>query len=220
MNDPNALIRSTAGTLITTIVSLGGLHSWPEVIPQLLQSLDSNDPYLLQGTFDALKKICEDSKEDLEDDSFFSVLDALILKLIQFFSHPLPKFRSLALHCANQFITNLSRAFKNHIEEYLQALFKLADDSSKEVVKLVCSAFVFLVEVQVEILLPHLPSIIEVSRIFFSIFPSLSSISYFGPKMKMRPLHWKLANSGYLFLMPLCAFKFLVAILIGLFQSL
>ncbi|VDL19318.1 unnamed protein product [Hymenolepis diminuta] len=161
MNDPNALIRSTAGTLITTIVSLGGLHSWPEVIPRLLQSLDSNDPYLLQGTFDALKKICEDSKEDLEDDSFFSVLDALILKLIQFFSHPLPKFRSLALHCANQFITNLSRAFKNHLEEYLQALFKLADDSSKEVVKLVCSAFVFLVEVQVEILLPHLPSIIE-----------------------------------------------------------
>ncbi|CDS37042.1 transportin 1 [Echinococcus multilocularis] len=161
MNDPHPLIRSTAGTLITTLVSVGGLQSWPQVIPQLIQSLTTHDPYLLQGTFDALKKICEDSKDDLEDDSFVNVLDELIPKFIQFFSHPHPKIRSLALHCANQFISNQSRAFMNHIDEFLRALFALADDSSKEVVKLVCSAFVFLVEVRVDILLPHMPNIIE-----------------------------------------------------------
>ncbi|VDK35729.1 unnamed protein product [Taenia asiatica] len=161
MNDPHPLIRSTAGTLITTLVSVGGLQSWPQVIPQLIQSLTTHDPYLLQGTFDALKKICEDSKDELEDDSFFSVLDELIPKFIQFFSHPHPKIRSLALHCANQFISNQSRAFMNHIDDFLRALFALADDSSKEVVKLVCSAFVFLVEVRVDVLLPHMPNIIE-----------------------------------------------------------
>lgn len=48
MNDPHPLIRSTAGTLITTLVSVGGLQSWPQVIPQLIQSLTTHDPYLLQ----------------------------------------------------------------------------------------------------------------------------------------------------------------------------
>lgn len=186
MKDPNPLIRSTAGTLITTLVTVAKLHSWPELIPQLLQCLESNDPYLLQGTFDALKKICEDSKEELEDPIFFDILEALILKLIQFFSHPLPKIRSLALHCANQFIPNLSRAFKIHLEEYLQALFSLADDSSKEVVKLVCSAFVFLVEVQVEVLLPHLPNIIEVGNFIFLSHCYICSTYCFGLKMEMR----------------------------------
>lgn len=74
----------------------------------------------------------------------------------------LQRHRSLALHCANQFISNQSRAFVNHADEFLQALFALADDSSNEVVKLVCTAFVFLVEARVDILLPHMSSIIEV----------------------------------------------------------
>ncbi len=48
MSNPLPMIRSTAGTLITTIVSLGGLQSWPEVIPKLIECMDSQDEFLIQ----------------------------------------------------------------------------------------------------------------------------------------------------------------------------
>lgn len=51
MSDPMPMVRSTAGTLITTLVSLGGLQSWPEVIPKLIESLNSQDEFLLQVIF-------------------------------------------------------------------------------------------------------------------------------------------------------------------------
>ncbi|VDL91032.1 unnamed protein product [Schistocephalus solidus] len=161
MSDPLPMIRSTAGTLITTIVSIGGLKSWPEVLPKLTESLNSQDECLLQGTFDALKKICEDSKDGLEDESLAAALETLILKFIQFLSHPQPKIRALSLSCANQFISNQSRAFLTHMDEFLQALFALAEDVDREVVKNVCSALVLLVEVRVDMLLPHMKNIIE-----------------------------------------------------------
>nr|VZI04587.1 unnamed protein product [Spirometra erinaceieuropaei] len=161
MSDPLPMIRSTAGTLITTIVSIGGLQSWPEVLPKLIESLGSQDECLLQGTFDALKKICEDSKDALEDESLAAALQTLIPKFIQFFSHPRPKIRALSLSCANQFISNQSRVFLTHMDEYLQALFALAEDVDREVVKNVCSALVLLVEVRVDVLLPHMKNIIE-----------------------------------------------------------
>ncbi len=50
-----------------------------------------------------------------------------------------------------------------HTEDFLQALFALAEDADKEVVKHVCSAFVLLVEVRVDVLMPHMANIIEVN---------------------------------------------------------
>ena len=43
MGDPSPLIRATLGILVTTIAVRGGLEQWPDLLPQLCQSLDSDN---------------------------------------------------------------------------------------------------------------------------------------------------------------------------------
>ena len=42
IDDPSALIRATAGTLISTIAMRGGLVNWPNLLPTLCQYIDSS----------------------------------------------------------------------------------------------------------------------------------------------------------------------------------
>ena len=43
VGDQEELVRSTAGTVITTIISRGGLLSWREVMPRLMELLGHQD---------------------------------------------------------------------------------------------------------------------------------------------------------------------------------
>ncbi|MFS7967631.1 putative armadillo-like helical, importin beta family [Helianthus anomalus] len=67
----------------------------------------------------------------------------------------------LALGSVNQFILLMPPVLFMSIDTYLQGLFVLANDPSSEVRKLVCSAFVQLIEVRPSFLEPHLRNIIE-----------------------------------------------------------
>ena len=51
-------IRSTTGTIISVLVQLGGVASWPELLNTLVKCLDSNDLNLMEGAMDALSKAC------------------------------------------------------------------------------------------------------------------------------------------------------------------
>lgn len=51
-------IRSTAGTIISVLVQLGGVTSWPELLNTLVKCLDSNDLNHMEGAMDALSKAC------------------------------------------------------------------------------------------------------------------------------------------------------------------
>lgn len=51
MKDPSPMIRTTVGILITTIVSKAGLHTWPELLPKLMEYLDSEDQSLCEVRF-------------------------------------------------------------------------------------------------------------------------------------------------------------------------
>lgn len=113
------------GILITTIASKGELQTWPELLPQLCNLLNSEDyntcevrlmllikllhfynKFLsvvnlltfncyIQGSFGALQKICEDSSELLDSDALNRPLNIMIPKFLQFFKHCSPKIRSL-----------------------------------------------------------------------------------------------------------------------------
>lgn len=50
-------IRSTAGTIISVLVQLGGVFGWPELLNALVKCLDSNDLNLMEGAMDALSKV-------------------------------------------------------------------------------------------------------------------------------------------------------------------
>lgn len=48
VGDPDADVRNTLGTVITTILSRNSIMSWPEVLPTLMGLLDSHDPNVVE----------------------------------------------------------------------------------------------------------------------------------------------------------------------------
>ncbi|KAG0488054.1 hypothetical protein HPP92_006865 [Vanilla planifolia] len=127
-------IRSTAGTVISVIVQCGRILGWPDLLEGLIRCLDSNDLNHMEGAMDAIFK---------------------------FFRSPHSTLRRLSLGSINQFIVIMPTALLLSMDQYLQGLFLLARDISPDVRKLVCSAFVQLIEVRSSILEPHLRNVIE-----------------------------------------------------------
>ncbi|KAF7689320.1 hypothetical protein HF521_012673 [Silurus meridionalis] len=161
IGDQSPLIRATIGILITTISSKGELQTWPELLPQLCNLLNSEDYNTCEGSFGALQKICEDSSELLDSDALNRPLNIMIPKFLQFFKHCSPKIRSHAIACVNQFIISRAQALMDNIDTFIESLFALAGDEDSEVRKNVCRALVMLLEVRIDRLIPHMHSIIQ-----------------------------------------------------------
>ncbi|KAJ2793802.1 Transportin-2, partial [Coemansia guatemalensis] len=66
IGDPDTMVRHTLGTVVATVVEKGKLSSWPEVLPRLMQLLDSNEYPVVEGSWDILCKICEGCHKQLE----------------------------------------------------------------------------------------------------------------------------------------------------------
>jgi hypothetical protein len=112
----------------------------------------------LKGAFGTLQKICEDSATELEK-SPSKPLDVLIPRFIHLSDSPNPKIRIYALTCINQFFIHQAAALINNISSYIQALSKRATDTVGDVRKLVCNAFVMLLDTRPDILVPQLQDV-------------------------------------------------------------
>ncbi|KAL1569023.1 Transportin-1 [Salvia divinorum] len=157
-------IRSTAGTIISTFVQIGGVAEWPELLHALVKCLDSNDVNHMEGSMDALSKICEDVPQVLDSDiSGLSErpINAFVPRFLQLFQSPHATLRKLALGSVNQYVMLMPTVLYASMDKYLQGLFLLANDPTPEVRKLVCAAFVQLIEVRSAVLEPHLRNVIE-----------------------------------------------------------
>lgn len=157
-------IRSTAGTVISVFVQLGRVLGWPELLQALVHFLDSNDLNHMEGAMDAIYKICEDVPEELDVDVpglTERPINIFMPRLLQIFQSPHSTLRKLSLGSINQFIVIMPTALLLSMDQYLQGLFVLARDAAADVRKLVCSAFVQLIEVRHAFLEPHLRNVIE-----------------------------------------------------------
>ncbi|GLT75276.1 hypothetical protein SLA2020_470120 [Shorea laevis] len=157
-------IRSTVGTIITVVVQLGGILGWPELLQALVACLDGGDLNHMDGAMDALFKICEDIPQVLDSDVpglAERPINIFLPRLFQFFQSSHASLRKLSLGSINQYIMLMPAALYASMDKYLQGLFVLANDPAAEVRKLVCSAFVQLIEVHPDFLLPHLRNVIE-----------------------------------------------------------
>ncbi|KAG6712007.1 hypothetical protein I3842_05G083800 [Carya illinoinensis] len=157
-------IRSTVGTIISVVVQLGGVLGWPELLQALVNCLDSNDINHMEGAMDALSKICEDIPQVLDSDVpglAERPISIFLPRLYKFFQSPHASLRKLSLGSVNQYIMLMPTALYVSMEQYLQGLFVLAHDPASEVRKLVCAAFVQLIEVRPSFLEPHLGNVIE-----------------------------------------------------------
>ncbi|KAL6556349.1 Transportin-1 [Orobanche gracilis] len=157
-------ISSTAGTIISTFVQIGGVAGWPELLHALIKCLDSNDVHLIEGAMDALSKICEDAPHVLDSDIpglSERPINAFVPRFLQLFQSPHSALRKLSLASVNQYIMIMPTVLHLSMDKYLQGLFVLANDPAPEVRKLVCAAFVQLIGVRSDVLEPHLSNIIE-----------------------------------------------------------
>lgn len=157
-------IRSTAGTVISVIVQFGRVLGWPELLQALVHCLDSNDLNHMEGAMDAIYKICEDIPEELDVDVpglTERPINIFMPRLLQLFHSPHSSIRRLSLGSINQFIVIMPTALLLSMDQYLQGLFALAQDAAADIRKLVCSAFVQLIEVRPAFLEPHLRNVIE-----------------------------------------------------------
>ncbi|KAI1326869.1 armadillo-type protein [Xylariaceae sp. FL0255] len=166
LQDKNSQIRNYAGNIATEMIRLGGLLSWPELLPELLKMLTNETGHIppegQEGAMAAMAKICEDNTKMLEREvNGQRPLNFILPKLIEATKSPLPKVRANALTAINVFTPRKSQAMLNSIDDLLQNLFSLATDQSPDVRRQVCRAFVQLVETRPDKLQPHLSGLVE-----------------------------------------------------------
>ncbi|KXS22101.1 ARM repeat-containing protein [Gonapodya prolifera JEL478] len=159
--DPQNTIRSTTGTIITTVISKGGIQSWPSILGQLIQLLNHPDANVIEGAFGALQKVCEDNAKQLDSDEAGRPLNYMIPRFMEFFGHQNPKIRVFAISCVNQFILPRSQALMTVLPQFVQALYSRANDENEEVRKQICQALVMLLEVRPDQLMPQLDSVVQ-----------------------------------------------------------
>jgi hypothetical protein len=164
LGDRKTTIRRTVGTIFTTIIDVTSMKECPGLLQYFLQLLNtSTDLNVIDGTLSALQKICQDSAEkiDSEDAEMGSPLQALLPKLISFFTSEHEAFRRFALSCVNNFVVPMPNVLAAHIDVYIRGLNHLANDSSSEIKVLVCQGLITLVEVRLEYVKPYLPAFID-----------------------------------------------------------
>ncbi|RCH86017.1 hypothetical protein CU097_003083 [Rhizopus azygosporus] len=159
--DPDSTVRRAIGSVITAIVVRGQVLNWPESIHALINKLDSPEPLAVEMALDTLQKICEDNMMDMNDDINKSMLDQIIYKLIPFSSHPIPRFRVLAISAISYSIPHKSPSLLKHMDDFLRSLFFAASDETVQVRQEVCRSFIMLLDNFTNHVLPHLEQMIE-----------------------------------------------------------
>lgn len=166
LQDKTPQIRNFAGNVATEIVQRGGLLGWPELLPQLIETIGnasgqvSNEAQ--EGAMSAMTKICEDNTRMLiREVNGQRPLNFILPQLIAATKSPLVKVRVGALTAINVFTPRESQAMSNSIDDLLQHLFTLANDESNDVRRQVCRSFVSLVERRPEKLIPHMAGLVD-----------------------------------------------------------
>mmetsp|Transcript_25495 Transcript_25495/g.42708 ORF Transcript_25495/g.42708 Transcript_25495/m.42708 type:complete len:899 (-) Transcript_25495:814-3510(-) len=162
IGDESKKIRKTIGHIVTTAASKDKLKGWQPVLKELLKMLESNKYEHVDGAFNALCKICEDEPERLDSQDLGRPLNTMLPLFIKFFVHPKEPIRRYALGAVNQFLgPNMPQALRANMTGYLKGLFVLTKDSSVQIRKRICQAFVLLLDNEVNALLPHLKKVME-----------------------------------------------------------
>lgn len=166
LEDKNSQMRNYAGNIATEMIRRGGLLSWPELLPKLLDMIGNENGQVSneaqEGAIVTMSKICEDNTKMLERElNGQRPLNFILPKLIQATKSSLPKVRAQALTAINVFTPRKSQAMLNSIDDLLQHLFHLANDNNPDVRRQVCRAFVQLVETRPDKLLPHLNGLVD-----------------------------------------------------------
>ncbi|CAG5094261.1 Oidioi.mRNA.OKI2018_I69.XSR.g13398.t1.cds [Oikopleura dioica] len=161
VSDPSQLIRATGSIVVTTLASKVGLQYWPELFPCLHQMLDTGRDECIDGAFSTFVKLCEDCQDQLDQEEMEPVLNNLIETFLRYCGFQNAKIRSQSVNCINHFIHSRSGIVSKHIDDFLRALFKLAEDDSPDVRRYVCRGLVMIQEFHFEKLQPSMDDLVR-----------------------------------------------------------
>lgn len=166
LEDKNSQIRNFAGNIATEVIRRGGLLSWPDLLPKLLDLIGNSSGNVSneaqEGAMSAMSKICEDNHRMLmKEVNGQRPLNYVLPHFIAATKSPLPKVRVGALSAINVFTPRESQAMLNSVDDLLQHLFILASDDNIDVRRQVCRAFVHLVETRPDKLQPHIGGLVD-----------------------------------------------------------
>ena len=154
-------IRSTVGTVISSIISAVRIPAWPELLGIIAKNLDpAAQETCMDGALRTAAMLCEDWPEDINSERLGYPLNTLLPKFILFFKHPNPLFRRLALQCCINFIIEMPAAMVTNMAAYLAGLSAMTTDTDPQVRKLVCNSIVAMTEERLDLLMPHIVHIL------------------------------------------------------------
>ncbi|KAK9455488.1 armadillo-type protein [Dipodascopsis uninucleata] len=162
LTQPISIIRGIAGSIVSALVAKGGFKNWPEILPKLMSMAEINSPVVQEGALGALSKLFEDSAQQLDSDpDGQQALSFMMPKFLELARAGSPRVRSQSIQCLNHFILRMSQSLFAHIDTFLATLFSLAYDVDPDVRRNICTAFVMLLDVREDKLLPHLQGIVD-----------------------------------------------------------
>eukprot|EP00929_Paragymnodinium_shiwhaense_P080453 TRINITY_DN41958_c0_g1_i2.p1 TRINITY_DN41958_c0_g1~~TRINITY_DN41958_c0_g1_i2.p1 ORF type:complete len:918 (-),score=216.38 TRINITY_DN41958_c0_g1_i2:85-2838(-) len=156
--DSSRVIRHTAGTVITAVFQKVGMANCLQTLEKLTDYLGRGDVNLVEGSFSALNKVCEDGAVLLEQyreapaaQQAFVVwcAERLLPRLLEY-AQPSAAVvaRRNAIECLNHFVLNdmirdaAYPALHPFAARYIEVLGHLANDTDVEVLRHVCRGFV------------------------------------------------------------------------------
>lgn len=165
VRDPSRVIRHTAGTVMTTIFQKLGVVSSQPMLNQLADCLQESNQDIVEGSFNALSKICEDGVTMLKQlwdappeytQPFVSWCAERLLPRVMEYASPSASVvaRQNAIECLNHFALNYVFSDSKYplltpfAQKYVEILGVLANDSDTDVLKNVCKGFVCVIENQ------------------------------------------------------------------------
>ncbi|OBA24395.1 ARM repeat-containing protein [Metschnikowia bicuspidata var. bicuspidata NRRL YB-4993] len=163
---PETMVRNITGNVITSMFVALGTAGWPELLGQLLLVPESPDAPVAckEAAVQTLAKICEDNAVALDKECRGErPLDHVTARLLGLVQAPqaTPQLRAAVVHCLNQLVPLKSPLVLVFLDRYLQALFGMASDTSAEVRKNVCAAFLGVMEAWPDRLLPHMDGVVS-----------------------------------------------------------
>ncbi|KAI8389249.1 Karyopherin Beta2TRANSPORTIN-Hnrnpm Nls complex [Blakeslea trispora] len=134
LHQPDSDIGKIVSGLIAIIVQKGQLNQWPEIIPLLIERLDSPHPTMIEMAFDTIYIMCEDVAPELDQEiDGVRPLAALLHKLIQFYSSPDARLRVQALNATSQFVSLKPVSFVQQLDLILANLYQCLSDTHPRV---------------------------------------------------------------------------------------
>ncbi|CAM9650934.1 unnamed protein product [Phaeothamnion confervicola] len=160
--DPDPPIRAAAGSIISTVASQSPLAAWPELLPGLVEMLDSGEPVLVAGALDAVLKLCEESADELDSENLGRPLNALVPRLLVQFQSADTRAAAAAVAAVTALLPQAPAALILRTNELLHALASVSRSPDANLRAKVCTAFLTVLEVNGEALAPFMPQVCEV----------------------------------------------------------